>query len=218
MSDTPLPVAWLWTALAVHAVVLFAAVRLANWARLREPGALHLFLGATVSVLVVWSIRGGLPGGPDVHLLGLTTVTLMFGWPLAVISVSLVEVGLLFNDPARWPVVPLQTVVQGLIPVSVSRAVLALCERWLPSHFFVYVFVAAFAGGALAMVAGRMTEIAVLAAAPGANAELVTALLPYVALMAFPEAVLNGMLVTLLVAYKPGWVATFDDARYLKGK
>ncbi len=34
-------------------------------------------------------------------------------------------------------------------------------------------------------------------------------------LLAFGEATLTGMIVTLAVVYKLQWVATFDDARYL---
>jgi uncharacterized membrane protein len=36
--------------------------------------------------------------------------------------------------------------------------------------------------------------------------------------MGWSEAVLTGMLATLLVVYKPEWVATFDDARYIRNK
>ena len=37
-------------------------------------------------------------------------------------------------------------------------------------------------------------------------------------LLMFGEAFLNGMVMTLLIAYKPRWVATFHDAWYLDGK
>ena len=42
--------------------------------------------------------------------------------------------------------------------------------------------------------------------------------LPYLLYLAFGEATLTGMLLTLAVAYRPQWVATFDDARYLDGR
>jgi uncharacterized membrane protein len=34
----------------------------------------------------------------------------------------------------------------------------------------------------------------------------------------FGEAFLNGMTMTLLVAYRPTWVSTFQDRWYLDGK
>jgi uncharacterized membrane protein len=42
--------------------------------------------------------------------------------------------------------------------------------------------------------------------------------LPYYLLMAWSEAFATGMLITVMVVYKPEWVATFDDHRYLLGK
>ena len=42
--------------------------------------------------------------------------------------------------------------------------------------------------------------------------------LPYFLLLAFSEAWLSGMVMTLFVVYRPNWVLTFDDSRYLTGK
>ena len=41
---------------------------------------------------------------------------------------------------------------------------------------------------------------------------------PLFPLMFFPEAVLNGMLMSILVAMRPQWVSSFDDRHYLDGK
>ena len=38
---------------------------------------------------------------------------------------------------------------------------------------------------------------------------------PYLIYLAFGEATLTGMMLTLAVVYRPHWVATFDDARYI---
>jgi uncharacterized membrane protein len=42
--------------------------------------------------------------------------------------------------------------------------------------------------------------------------------LQVIPLLMFGEAFLNGMIMILLVAYKPRWVATFHDHWYLDGK
>jgi uncharacterized membrane protein len=42
--------------------------------------------------------------------------------------------------------------------------------------------------------------------------------LPFYFLMAWAEAFSTGMIITLLVVYRPEWVATFDDHRYLSSK
>ena len=42
--------------------------------------------------------------------------------------------------------------------------------------------------------------------------------LPFLILLGFSEAWLSGMLMTLFVIYRPGWVVTFDDSIYLANK
>ena len=42
--------------------------------------------------------------------------------------------------------------------------------------------------------------------------------LPYFLMLGFGEAWLSGIVITLLVVYKPGWVASFDDRRFLMNK
>ena len=40
--------------------------------------------------------------------------------------------------------------------------------------------------------------------------------LPYGLLLAWGEAFLTGLLTAIFVVYEPRWMATFDDARYLR--
>jgi len=37
-------------------------------------------------------------------------------------------------------------------------------------------------------------------------------------LIMIPEGAFNGMLITLFVAYRPEWMRTFRDERYINGK
>ncbi|MEN9460235.1 MAG: hypothetical protein RIS84_255, partial [Pseudomonadota bacterium] len=40
----------------------------------------------------------------------------------------------------------------------------------------------------------------------------------FIIVMLFPEAFLNGMVMTILVVFRPEWVSSFSDKHYLKGK
>jgi uncharacterized membrane protein len=42
--------------------------------------------------------------------------------------------------------------------------------------------------------------------------------LPFFPLMFLPEAMLNGWIMVILVAFRPEWVYSFSDEQYLKGK
>jgi uncharacterized membrane protein len=80
----------------------------------------------------------------------------------------------------------------------------------------VYFFVVAFFGSGLAMAgSGLVASVALVLGAGQPNA-LFDEYLPYLLYLAFGEATVTGMLMTLIVVYRPSWVATFDDKRYLQ--
>ena len=88
-----------------------------------------------------------------------------------------------------------------------------------PRHFFVYIFINGFLGAALTLV-GVGLAISVVLAVAGAYSwdYLFSDYFPYFLLLGFSEAWLSGMVITLFVVYRPNWVLTFDDSRYLAGK
>ena len=48
--------------------------------------------------------------------------------------------------------------------------------------------------------------------------QLSDSLLLFLPLMFFPEAMLNGWLISIMVGFKPNWVRSFRDEEYLHGK
>ncbi|MNC42838.1 hypothetical protein D3C75_916680 [compost metagenome] len=87
---------------------------------------------------------------------------------------------------------------------------------WLPRHLFVYLFVAAFLGGALS-ISVKILASALLMGMSGAYPwhTIGADYLSIWPLLLFPEALLNGMAMTLLAVYRPHWVNTFFDREYL---
>lgn len=208
----------IWYVLAHVALIATAVtfVRRAPWRKLGDGAFSHLWLGACVSLLVLWSIRSPAIGGLEFHFLGATAVTLMFGPGLAVGCLALVMVGRLLMgqiDPAAFS---MDVLLLAVLPVALSHATLRLSQRLMPPNLFVYLFVAAFFGAGVAMLGsgGATVGLHALFGAPG-EAMMAEEFLPYCLLLGFAEATLTGMIVTLLVVYRPGWVGTFDDARYL---
>ena len=77
------------------------------------------------------------------------------------------------------------------------------------------MFVAAFLGAALSLAAAGIAGAAALTWGAGRSAALVFGeYVPYLIYLAFGEATLTGMALTLAVVYRPQWVASFVDARY----
>ena len=145
--------------------------------------------------------------------------TLLVGPPLALAGTAVaVAVNIAVRD-GIWMNAALAWLTMGMVPVAVTWLILRLAERALPANFFVYVFVVTFFGAAISLVAAGLAGAALLTLALGLPTELVFGeYVPYLLYLAFGEATLTGMLLTLAVAYRPQWVATFDDARYLKGR
>ncbi|GMQ90191.1 MAG: energy-coupling factor ABC transporter permease [Gammaproteobacteria bacterium] len=214
-----LPQGWLLLADSAYAAVVIAALYLAPWQRFRQKHLLNVYLGAGVALMVLWRIGAAFADGPGIHFLGITTVTLMFGWELAVLSAGLALLGIALSTAGGWQTFAVNALVTGALPAVISYAVYRIIDRALPNHIFVYIFLAAFAGAGAAMALSNFAVIGVMTAAgiyPGEY--IVREFLPAAPLTSLREAVLNGIVMTLLVFYRPQWVSTFDEERYIRGK
>ena len=210
-----LPVASLWIAALVYAVLLATAALTALWDKLLDKEGSNIYFGSVAFIAVIWILRAGIEPGHNYHLLGATALCLMFGWQFALMAISLVLVITTWQGPAGWETFAVNALVMGAVPVLFTRIMLYACQRWLPHNFFIYIFINAFLTGALSMLLCGYAASAVLALAEDMPASSYLQVIP---LLMFGEAFLNGMLMILLVAYKPRWVATFHDRWYLDGK
>jgi uncharacterized membrane protein len=211
------PASWLWACGGLLAAFAVDVALHARWRSLLDTTRLNLWLGTIVALMVLWSIHAGLRPGLDFHLLGASACALMFGARLGLTAIGAVVLGSAAAGSLEWASLPLNLLIMGATPVLVSTAVLRAVERWLPSHFFVYIFGVAFFGAAAAMVASGCVACALLALSGRFTPEfLLSEYLPWYLLMAWAEAFLTGAAITLMVVYRPGWVITFDDRRYLR--
>jgi uncharacterized membrane protein len=223
LPDHLLPSSWYWLSHLATLLVLGFALRGSVLSALREPWRLNLLLGACVTLMVLWSIQTGVKPGLNFHVLGATALTLMFGWRLALLALGIVTVGTTLaginvaGNAMGWQALSINFLLMGALPVAVSQGIFRFVDRRLPNHFMIYVFLCAFFGAALAM-AGTGLGATLVMTLSGAYAldYLSSQYLPYFVLMGWSEAILTGMGVTLMAVYRPAWVCTFDDARYLQ--
>jgi uncharacterized membrane protein len=216
VDPPPLAGDWPAVALVVLATLVVRSVRAAPWARLATAPARHVYFGATLAVTLLWLGTARVGAGLSLHLLGATILYLMFGGPLAVLAVTVAGATATLVSGGAAGELALRVLAAGILPVAVSHAVLRTAEARLPPNFFVYVFVAAFLGGALAMAATGLVAAGALALAGAPATAARGAFVELVLLLGFGEATLTGMLLTIFVVYRPAWVATFSDARYLR--
>jgi uncharacterized membrane protein len=214
-----LPATWHAFAAIVYALVLFFAAHRAPWQTMKDESHLHVFVGTCVLLMPLWLIKTPILPGLDYHYLGATLMTLMFGWRLAIIGMSVVLAAVVFNGNLDWPGYPLNTLILGCVPVAVSQGILRAVERWLPPNYFIYVFAAAYGGAAVALMGAVLAAVVVVWIGGAYSfAQIADKYFPLVVLLMVPEAFITGIVIALLVAFRPYWVSTFDDNRYIKGR
>lgn len=210
-----LPPGLVWLLAAIVLALLAGAAWRAPWRRLTDGEQSHVWLGAIVALALLWSIAGGVGASVRIHLLGATIATLMFGPALGFVTLALAGAAVTAATAAPWATYPAHVLLSAAVPVGVTWAMLRLAEAKLPPNYFIYIFVVAFLGGALAMTAAGLADATLVALIAPGTAYAGEDLLPMLLMLGFGEGTLSGMLVSLMVVYRPTWVATFSDARYL---
>jgi uncharacterized membrane protein len=185
------------------------AARRVRWRTLsQEPPAFHRSAICAVGLMVIWSIRTDVPVAPGLHVLGVTTVTLVLGVSPAALVTLLAQAvtgaigGDLAGIPANW-------LASSAIPIALTELWRRLVLRLLPPDPFAFIFGSAFFGAAIAVAAAYLVALALgQSALFGAGA--VPSWGAFLLLVGFPEAFINGTIITLLVVYVPDQLAGYD--------
>ncbi len=211
--------AWQLAGAVAMIFALALAARRAPWRWLVHSGSINRYAAASACVLALWQLRASLDGGPALHLLGATLLTLAFGWQLAFIALSAVLAACALAGDSDWLALGVNTGVNAFVPVAVSYAWARFSEVRLPGHLFVFIFSAGFFGAMLAVAATAFAAgtVLYLAGLMGLKA-LFDNYLPATVLLLFPEAFLTGGMVTLAAVYRPHWLVAYDDSRFIDGR
>lgn len=191
-----------------------------DWRRLAEPSRLNLFLGATVAVLALWQIRTGIKPGLSFHFYGIAALTMMFGFWRATFAGVLILLANAVFGRGSWNALGLDALLMAALPAAVSWGIFRQLERRLPNHFFVYVLGNGFFGAALSVAAVGLATTALMSMAGAYSLDYLLAYYtPYATLMiSWAEAFSTGMAITVMAVYRPAWLETFDDVRYIQNK
>ncbi|HER34313.1 MAG: energy-coupling factor ABC transporter permease [Halothiobacillaceae bacterium] len=213
-----LPIASIGWLIALASVAW--AVRAAPWPALRaEPHRLNLVALAALFLLGMWSLEATLMPGLTLHFLGATTVTLVIGLELALIAGMVVTIALPLLFGGGLAIAGWHFVLSALLPALITYAVTRASQRWLPPNFFIYLFVGVFLSAVLGVLAhGTGTALLVMAMGLYDGDIVWNNYLRVLPLLAFPEGVVNGMLMTALALVIPKWVISFDDRHYIDGR
>lgn len=214
---TPLAAGW---AIATSAVALFLAGRAARrapWLLLADGFRLHGWLGASLAVALAWILSAKpLPGLP-LHLLATPLVALMFGRDLALVAAVPAVLAAWLWHGSEFAGLGATWLLAAWLPVTVADGLRRLADRRLPRNPFTFIFLAGFFAPGIAFAATAIAATLAHGAAGTLPWHRATGeFLPYALLLSWGEAFLTGLLTAIFVVYEPRWMATFDDARYLR--
>jgi uncharacterized membrane protein len=207
---------WLWLSWLALAAILLHALYNAPWKRMSERDSTNIYFGTIVTLLLFWNLKAGIMPGQTFHFLGACMMTLMFGWSFAMLAISALVLFSTFYGNGAWDTYALNTLLLGSIPISITWLLLRLAQTRLPHNFFIYIFLNTFFAAAIGIILTGCTSYGLLwLSGAYTAAELESNFLPLVIMLAFPEGTLNGIVITMMVVYKPEWMATFYDKLYL---
>jgi uncharacterized membrane protein len=203
-------------------LILYLAIRSAQWWRLRDQHDLNVLICTILGVFFIWILKADYAAnqfsfGLNLHLIGATLLTLMFGWSFAVLALSLVITAIAIIHGDNGFALAWNVLITGILPISVSYRIFRFADRRLPNNFFIYIFICAFFGAALSMASVILGTTAFHSLSGSFSLTYLSYnYFPYGLLLMFPEAFITGMLMSIFVVYRPQWVSTFDDHRYLQ--
>ncbi|CAM2741249.1 energy-coupling factor ABC transporter permease [Vibrio mytili] len=187
------------------------------WPKLEKEKSFQHLVFATLFVLtILWSTQAGVKDGLQIHFLALTTLTMMYGWRMA----------LLLSIPAmimsQWlhgnslTFIPSILMLSALLPILTSYLIFLLSFHYLPRNIFVFIFVAGFFNGALTGSLHLLFNSLYHLYSGHYDWETIHHnYFVFVPLLAFPEGLLNGMSLAVLTVFKPEWLRVFSDRDYI---
>lgn len=213
LSAETLEIGW-----AIYLPIVAWAIWRAPWLELvSDFRRQHLVFGTMLGLFLLWLVRRDFASGVSFHFIGMTAVTLLLDWPLAVLVGLVAQLGLCAIGRQDWAAIGVNGILLVLIPVLITELAAIFVERRQPRNLFVYIFCSGFFPAALAAVCSLLVGLGLL---------WMDGLFPmppwiedfigYLWLIMFPEAFINGTIVTGLVVFYPDWLETFNRTRYLQ--
>ena len=211
---------WLnWAAALTMLVCVASAAFTAHWSALWAASERqHVFLGGLVALLFLWLLTVQVIEGLWIHLLGVTSLTLLVGWRFTLLGATVALVAHILFLQQSMLSAPLAWFFTVLIPATTTRLLAHLLRLYGFRNLFVYMLGAGFGGGLVSILALALFAMPTFWLI-GQTDWVAMALdnWGFVLLLMFPEGFINGMLITAFTVFYPNVVKTFNEDHYLNG-
>lgn len=200
--------------LAFLAAAMAAALIVRPWRMLRGSG-LNLatpLLAALTLLPWLWAWPSGAAMPIPLQWSGAALAVLALGWPLAVPVLTVAGLSTIVTGDVGWADAVSRTVWAGVMPATAVLLLGHAVRRALGTHPAVYLLGRAFAVPLVAMFACTLAAAVADGRLADADGEA-TAVAAF--LMAISETSSTCAIASILVAFRPQWLATWSDALYL---
>ncbi|PRA58679.1 hypothetical protein CQ065_23470 [Pseudomonas sp. MYb187] len=213
LSDQSLMLGWI----GYVAMLMWATAR-TRWVELfTDSRRQHLLFGTVFALFALWLVRRDFETGVSYHFIGMTAVTLLLDWPLAIVGGLLAQLGLVMMGRQDLVAMGVNGLLFIVLPVMITEGCAILVERAQPKNLFVYIFCSGFFAAALSALLCLLAALGLLwMDGRFVMPEWIEDFIGYLWLIIFPEAFINGMVVSALVVFCPEWLETFNRTRYLQ--
>ena len=141
---------WVGLGNILFVLLLIIAVRSIRWRDLLDN---HIQVNALVGLLfgtaAIWQLGVQIHPGLKFHLIWANLFLLMFGWPVALISLALLMLGTCLMTTRDISTLGINGILMLVIPMLFSEALLRFSQRYLPKNPFVFLLFNGFAGAAV---------------------------------------------------------------------
>lgn len=199
--------------LGLVAIATVAALAFRPLEALRGPALRNRWTAMLVLLACLWGVQVMLPLALPLQFTGVPLMVLMFGWPLAMLTSLPVAVAAAWIGGTDLGAAFGLAAWGGAVPATAALSIGIAIRRWLPKQVFVYILGRSFFGTVLAMF---LTGWLHAWLAPPAQGNSMTVLLTAGWLVAWGEGFATGALTAIFVAFRPEWLLTFSDSRYLR--
>ncbi len=210
----------LWLANLVFGGMLLRALRGADWRGLLANAArINALVGLLLGAFVFWQMNAGIKPGFNHHILGVTLFMLMFGWQVALLSLTLVMVASWLRADIALVTVGLNGLLMLVIPLLFSHVVLRYSQLRLPKNLFLFVLGNGFLCSAFAILLTVLSASLVMSTLTAYSwSKVASDYLAYSPIIALTEAFTTGMLITAFTVFKPEAVFNYNEDAYTLGK
>lgn len=212
--------AWILSACAIFLLGVYQS----RHGVLLQPRLRNLFLSCIVLLAVAWNIRAHLPNSNidnfidlSFHFFGASLLVALFGFWSAITLLFIVALVGVFGLSGDLVEASRHYIVVSVTPAILAYGVIQAVHRFLPKHLFVLIlgngYLAAFMSTFITGVMIYLLQLLFDINSFGSSDPLGWFL--GLLILSFMEGSLSGMLLAILLVYRPQWVSTYQEDVYM---